>query len=184
MEKFRELEKDYKQRKLTKSVFKNNSETGCKYRFDSGEDNDSSEERKSGNQSNSDEELRSEDNENNSGESHGSEQEAAQQDSDDSEGASDKEWCNFFLVDSLKKIAQSVELSISQLRPNKNKGSMKKNREKISQFEQRMASINSIISKLNEVQTMLDLLDSKRLRRLRHIASAYIRTNGEETDSQ
>lgn len=47
-----------------------------------------------------------------------------------------------------------------------------------------MASINSIISKLNEVQTMLDLLDSKRLRRLRHIASAYIRTNGEETDSQ
>ena len=34
------------------------------------------------------------------------------------------------------------------------------------------------------MQPLLDLLDSRRLRRLRHIASAYLRTNGEETDSQ
>lgn len=38
MEKFRELEKEYKQKKLTKVVFLNNSEIENKYIFDSSDD--------------------------------------------------------------------------------------------------------------------------------------------------
>ena len=40
MEKFRELEKEYKQRKLTKVVFQNHNEIESKFISDSGEESD------------------------------------------------------------------------------------------------------------------------------------------------
>ena len=55
MEKFRELEKEYKQKKLTKVVYQNHSEIESKYRFDSG-DSDSNSDDGSMRDSNSDSE--------------------------------------------------------------------------------------------------------------------------------
>lgn len=73
---------------------------------------------------------------------------------------------------------------MSQLRQNKSKLSVKKNKEKISQLEARLSTVTSLLQKVYEFQPILDLLDGKRLRKVRTLASQYIRTGTTGEDEQ
>lgn len=164
MEKFRELEKEYKQKKLTKVVYQNANELESKYNFDdsSSDEKSSASSRSSSNNSQlSDEELNS-------------------QESDSSESPSDKEWLNLFLCDSLRKIISGFESSISSLRQNKSKVAAKKNKEKIGDLEQRVTAVSHLLTKVSEVQALFELLDGKSLRKIRVLAGNYCRTGGED----
>jgi len=133
MEKFRELEKYYKQKNYTKVVYQNHSEIESKYIFS---DSDSCEDRDNSNSDN-DEESKSDD----VPHSNASDNVSLDSQSDQARGPDeedlapgDREWCNVVLTESMRKIAGAFEQQITQLRQNKNKSAQvaKKNREKIS----------------------------------------------------
>jgi hypothetical protein len=125
MEKFRELEKEYKQKKLTKVVYQNANELESKYNFSSSSENDS-DNSSSGRGSDSDSLPPSDDEENSPASDRSS------------EAPSDKEWLNLFLNDSLRKMISDIEAEISKLRQNKQKTVAKKNKERITSLDQRV----------------------------------------------
>lgn len=195
MEKFRELEKEYKQKKLTKVVYQNYNELESKYRFEVDSGDDSNDRANSYDSSQSDSANDSPDenptpHSNKSSLSGGdtdtqalhkiSNEREEDEQSQTAGSSSDKEWCNLFLMESLRKIASALETSMGPLRQNKTKLSVKKNKEKISQLEVRLSMVTQLLQKVFEVQPMLDLLDGKRLRKVRSAATLYIRSGGED----
>lgn len=115
MEKFRENEKEYKQKKMSKSEMLNENERRGKFKFEDGSDgsygDSEDEEEKSGNGGLSDE-----------AELHG----------ENYDINIDKVWLQNFCLESLRQILSKYEQELEKLRSKKTKGGIKKNKDKIS----------------------------------------------------
>ena len=71
----------------------------------------------------------------------------------------DKEWFTNILQDSLRKFVSGIESEISQLRSNKNKAVIKKNKERLGQLETRLDQIKILKDKTEEFSLSLDCVD-------------------------
>jgi hypothetical protein len=117
MEKFRELEKEYKQKKLTKVVYQNHSELENKYIFDSSDEDA---------EANYDRFRQDYEDSDSDSESQGQEPPKMEE-----AEASHKEYVGVLLPEAAKKLVSAFESSLSALRANKNKLTAKKNKERI-----------------------------------------------------
>lgn len=131
MEKFREHEKEYKQKKLTKSAMQHQHENEGKFKFDSADDDDGyDDEEESQGSSDADEYGYS------SGEGGNIEQ--------------DKDWLQKFLSEQLKAVISRYEGELETMR-NKKKGGAKKNKEKINNITKNLNHTKHIRERAEEL---------------------------------
>jgi len=146
MENFWDLEKELKQSKLNKDHFQNRNEIEGKFKFEDSDGNaydDEENDSDSSYQNNA-----ADDSGSNSDRSNEKSLKAREETEENSEmttviglNPTEKEWFNNILQDSLRKISGGLELEIGQLRGNKNKQTVKKNKERSQLLETRLEQI-------------------------------------------
>jgi len=116
MENFRELEKEYKQKKLTKVAYQNHNEIESKFMFDSGEDDDDADYGDSDLSDLSDEESEAQ-----------KDASPLQMDQEEDVPVLDKAQFICFMQNKMKELQTKHETEIDSIR-NMKKGSVKKNK--------------------------------------------------------
>lgn len=180
MEKFRELEKEYKQKKLTKVSYQTHNEIESKY-IDH-DQNDSSDQDNYSSDPDSADGSASPLSEPDTAPRPSSPELPEEADASiQPPSSSDKDWFNMLFVSSLKEISSKIEGQIAAIRQEKSK---KKNKQQVVSMllrplEQRLQTNNVLASKVAEIQPILELVDSQRIRKVQVLATAYIRASGE-----
>lgn len=171
MENFRELEKEYKSRKLTKVSYQTSNELEGKFMYESDEGSDSNDPYGDYGSDCSEEEQKRPGKGTNDSES-------------DSEEFADEHAAKmqFFvlLATEIKDFQTKLENEINTIRSLR-KGSLKKNKERINQIMTRIAAMKQVRDRADELQIGLDYLEARRMRRLRKLGSEYTKNPEDET---
>ena len=187
---FRDLEKEYKQKKLSKSAYQNHNEIEGKFLFDSNEDDsvedgdsDSDEGHRSSSRPNmdyfddSDGELPSEDERqrpNMQMRKHFAE------DDDLDLSPVDKEALILTIGTELKEAQAKHEAEINSMR-NMKKGSVKKNKDRIAVLMSRINNNKQVREQIDELNIGLDYIDQKRMRTMRHLSQQFLKDQEDES---
>lgn len=175
MENFRELEKEYKQKKLTKVAYQNHNEIEGKFLFSSGED-DSSED---------DDRARRhdvdyfEDSEAGSEGSRGNSFRVFQEEDFDPAPV-DKEGFISLAVGEIKEQQARHENEINSIR-NMKKGSVKKNKDRIAHLMGCIAHLKAVRERLEELNIGLDYVEPRRMRACRHMGTLFVKSPEDES---
>lgn len=156
MEKFREHEKEFKLNKLTKTALQDMDETESKFVFSSDESNSY------GGSDNSD---------NGDDISDGSPVESGE--------AADKDWLTRFLGDSLKKLMQSAETEMSDIR-NKKKGKKSTSKELIGALSKKLEAWKKVRDRAEELAISMDYLETGSCKELRSRVRKFLTTPDED----
>lgn len=150
MEKFRDHEKEYKQKKPTKAAMLNETEIKGKFNFgsDGSFEGDYDDEENEGNGSTDD----------------------LMEDLDVSDIILDKEWLLKFTTDTLRLLIAKYDTELEKMQNNKKKGGQKKNRDKINALKAKKSHLQQIKDRAEELQISMDYLEPGQIKQLRIFA--------------
>lgn len=159
MEKFRDHEKEYKQKKPTKAAMLNETEIKGKFNFGSGSSFEGDYDDEENEANGSDDDLND--------------------DLDVSDINLDKEWLAKFTTDTLRIVINKYDAELEKMQNNKKKGGQKKNRDKINALKAKKSHLQQIKDRAEELQISMDYLEPGQIKQLR-IQSKQLNQNSDE----